>query len=105
MSSQRLITFGILLISALALGACNKNRNAAPVADFGINPSEPHAGIQATFDASASYDPDGEIVSYKFEFGDGSVVEGVDALFDLFIGTEDALMFANLGKGQVVMIF
>lgn len=29
------------------------------------------------FDGSASYDPDGEIVSYKWDFGDGTTREGV----------------------------
>jgi len=31
---------------------------------------------QVTFDASASYDPDGEIVSYDWDFGDGSTGVG-----------------------------
>lgn len=35
-------------------------------------------GEEVTFDASGSYDPDGHIVTYRFEIGDGTVVEQSD---------------------------
>jgi uncharacterized protein YkwD len=47
-----------------------------PVADVGPNISR--FGLQIGVDGSRSYDPDGEIVSYLWDFGDGSAaVEGV----------------------------
>jgi len=43
-----------------------------PIAIFTYFPKEPNAGEPITFDASASYDPDGSIVKYEWDFtGDG----------------------------------
>jgi|GEM_PF-1975778 len=46
--------------------------NRPPVASFSANPSSPNAGQAVTFDASASFDPDGFITNYSWDFnGDG----------------------------------
>ena len=47
-----------------------------PVASFTYTPANPVVDQEATFDASTSYDLDGEIVSYVWNFGDGSTGEG-----------------------------
>ena len=47
--------------------------NQAPVASFVYTPAGPYAQETITFDASASYDPDGSIVSYQWDFGDGNI--------------------------------
>jgi len=47
--------------------------NQAPVASFTYSPSDPLIYDNVTFDASASYDPDGSIASYKWDFGDGNI--------------------------------
>ncbi len=46
--------------------------NQPPVAAFSTTPGKPHINEPVTFDASASKDPDGKIVSYEWDFnGDG----------------------------------
>ena len=51
--------------------------NKPPVANFTYSPERPIANQTITFDASFSYDPDGTIVSYEWDFGDGATASGV----------------------------
>ncbi|HCP32156.1 TPA: hypothetical protein DIT45_02780 [Candidatus Acetothermia bacterium] len=50
--------------------------NQPPVANFTISPSNPAVGQAVSFNASTSYDPDGSIVSYVWNFGDGNSAWG-----------------------------
>lgn len=47
-----------------------------PVAMFDYSPKPPLVDQWITFDATASYDPDGTIVSYEWTFGDGGADSG-----------------------------
>ena len=51
-------------------------RNVKPVAIFNYKPSKPREKEKVTFDASPSYDADGSIISYEWDF-DGD--ENIDA--------------------------
>ena len=55
----------------LAVGGCLA-LNEAPIASFTRSPASGVAPLAVFFDASESSDPDGEIVSYAWEFGDGT---------------------------------
>lgn len=49
-------------------------RNQPPVAKLVVSPAAPRARQEVLFDASASYDPDGTIKEYRWDFdGDGKV--------------------------------
>jgi len=54
-----------------------RESNALPVASFSVSPSPAYPRQTVRFDASASYDPDGEIVSHEWDFGDGGTGSGV----------------------------
>jgi PKD domain/Beta-propeller repeat len=50
--------------------------NQPPIADFSYSPEKPVVGQTVSFDASLSYDPDGDIVSYEWDFGDETAGNG-----------------------------
>jgi glucose/arabinose dehydrogenase/PKD repeat protein len=54
--------------------------NAPPVASFAAAPTSAYPGVYVSFNASASADPDSAIVSYHWDFGDGTTAEGVEVL-------------------------
>ena len=53
-------------------------QNQPPIADAGFDRLEVSSGDLITFDGSNSYDPDleGKVVSYEWDFGDGTTAEG-----------------------------
>jgi len=55
----------------------NENVNQPPVADFSYSPEKPVVGEMVSFEAFHSYDPDGDIVSYVWDFGDEATGTGV----------------------------
>ncbi len=61
------------------------NGNMLPVALAAADPVSGQAPLQVTFNDAGSYDPDGEIISFNWDFGDGVTSSGVivDHLYEL----------------------
>ena len=72
MKSARLsLLFGMIVCAAVALTGCLGERTGAPQSFFTAAPAEQMIPFTANFDGTLSYDPDGEITSYIWNFGDG----------------------------------
>ena len=69
----------VLAVGLLGLAGCFYITNILPVADFSVDDVFPASGQNVNFDASDSYDPDGVIVSYLWDFDDGQTAS--DAIF------------------------
>jgi len=71
-----LLVFAIFLILALVGCGVVPYLNQAPVASFTAIPTSGVVPLEVFFDASVSYDPDGNIVSYAWDFKDGNTGSG-----------------------------
>jgi len=50
--------------------------NQRPVVSFTVSPAEPRIRQEVRFDAGDSYDPDGRIVEYRWDFDGDGVIDG-----------------------------
>lgn len=50
--------------------------NESPVAEFTFSPTTPLVNQLVSFDGTGSYDPDGSISQYQWDFGDGASASG-----------------------------
>jgi PKD repeat protein len=70
----------VMLLLALLVacqGGAPAGTNQPPVASFTAANVNGPAPLTVTFNASTAFDPDGSIVSYRWDFGTGSVASGV----------------------------
>jgi PKD repeat protein len=73
--------------------------NGTPVPKFFFSPTKPRVFDTVLFDASQSTD-DGQIVSYRWNFGDGSAAEGVRVTHDFNLaGTYNVVLTVTDNQG------
>ncbi|MCF7889747.1 PKD domain-containing protein [Candidatus Bipolaricaulota bacterium] len=76
MRKSKLALLLTLIISlALFISGCGLF-NQSPNANFTADPTSGDAPLGVSFDATNSADPDGNIVSYSWDFGDGETSSG-----------------------------
>ncbi len=64
---------GVVLLTALLAGCVVPLPNQLPVAVIKANPTTGDAPLTVSFDGRDCYDPDGGIVDFYWEFGDGAI--------------------------------
>ena len=74
--ARRLATVGCVLAVLLSLVPTGAVASAPPTASFTYSPAAPTPDDTITFDASASTDPDGQIVTYNWYVGGGEYADG-----------------------------
>jgi len=55
-------------------------QNQPPIANFTYSPPNPVENQTITFNASSSYDPDGNITNYKWHFGNGNITNTIEKI-------------------------
>lgn len=107
----RLIAVGLLLVAvAMGLAACRGFFGQAPIALLVIDAGgDSEIPVVVDFDISGSTDPDGTIVAYVLDYGDGSTpLEGVDVTdaitytYDV-AGTYTVVLTVTDNDGRVAM--
>ena len=71
MKKRRRLALGLTGAAVLLLAGCIYVANIRPEAAFTVTPSSGTTPLVVLFDASTSTDPDGTIVTFLWDFGDG----------------------------------
>lgn len=74
-----------------------------PIADFTFSPAEPLINVEITFDASASYDPDGSIVNYTWNFGESYIISGSNVSTYIGHGKVVKYAYTHVGTFKVTL--
>lgn len=79
----------------------NRSSNAHPIADAGPDRIA-GAGVSVDFDGRASFDPDGTITSYDWDFGDGTTATGAQVQHRFSAGTDRVVTLSVTDNGGAV---
>ncbi|MBT8351024.1 MAG: PKD domain-containing protein, partial [Deltaproteobacteria bacterium] len=103
---------GTGLSNARSTSSISVRVNEAPVANAGGN-RKTCAGKVILFDGSSSVDPEGGLMKYHWDFGDGTTTEGVNPtkiydkggvyLVTLTVTDDSGLKEGNTGRNQIVV--
>jgi glucose/arabinose dehydrogenase len=74
--------------------------NASPVARIQANPTSGPAPLAVTFDGRTSSDPDGDPLSYNWDFGDGSSSSASNPAHTYAFGSYTARLTVSDGRGK-----
>nr|QNO56396.1 hypothetical protein EIIOIEJP_00003 [Methanosarcinales archaeon ANME-1 ERB7] len=58
--------------------------NVLPIIDFTVSVQEPEVKKSVTFNASSCFDPDGAIILYQWDFGDGNITSTAESIITHF---------------------
>ena len=75
------------------------SQNAAPAADIQADTLSGKAPLTVSFDASGSSDPDGQITSWSWNFGDGGSSKGVLVSHEFSAGTYEVVLTVTDNNG------
>lgn len=75
----RVFALAVCGFSLMLVAASCAMTNSPPIARFSVSPASGVAPLSVVFDGRGSEDPDGNIVLYRWESGDGASTEGPDA--------------------------
>jgi PKD repeat protein len=74
--------------------------NNSPIAEATSSSSAGEAPVALSFDGSGSYDPDGDALSYTWDFGDGNQATGINVSHTYqFVGSYKATLIVSDGLG------
>ena len=90
---RRILRAFLLIASVAAISGCIYIGNLAPTAAFTATPSIGITPLTVSFDASASEDVDGTIVSYIWDFGDGQTASTTALTTHVYIVQSDSRVF------------
>ena len=71
-----LLSSALILILTLTLSGCDRLFSSSPVAIISATPTVGRPPLTVRFDGTSSYDPDGSITTYRWDFGDGERATG-----------------------------
>ncbi|MEM6630146.1 MAG: PKD domain-containing protein [Bacteroidota bacterium] len=86
-------------IDDVVVNGCTAGSNSAPTAAFSATPQSGDAPLEVNFNASASSDPEGDPLTYVWDFGDGNTASGENVSHTYSnAGSYTAILYVNDGQ-------